>query len=209
MTTSPTTKRPYRSPLREAQAEATRRRVVEAATELFGRQGFPVTTIGEIARAAQVSPETVYGQFGSKQGVLEGVVAMFAGERFPRAAFEEQVLRLGDDVAARLSHLVDVMGDFYAANPDLIALFAHAPGEAGAAFDAFRDARYGDQAIIYAELPPGTLKPGLTPRRALEMTDVLLAPAIYARLVDTAGWSLADYKRQVLELLEVALLPPR
>jgi AcrR family transcriptional regulator len=208
MTTSPTTKRRYTSPLRVAQAEATRRRIVVAATDLFGRQGFPATTIGEIARAAEVSPETVYGQFGSKQGVLEGVVAMFAGERFPRAAFEEQVLRLGDDTRARLGHLVDVMGDFYAANPDLIALFAHAPGEAGAAFDAFRDERYGNQEMVYAELPSGALKPGLTPRRAVELVDVLLAPAIYARLVDAAGWSLADYKRQVLELLEAALLAP-
>ena len=36
-------KRPYRSPLRAAQAEATRQRILEAGLELFAERGYPAT----------------------------------------------------------------------------------------------------------------------------------------------------------------------
>lgn len=68
-------RRDYRSVLRAEQAEATRRRVLEAAAPLFVARGFAGTTVAAVADAAGVSPETVYGSLGGKRGLLEGVVA--------------------------------------------------------------------------------------------------------------------------------------
>ncbi len=67
-------RRRYRSPLREERAQETRRRVREAARQLFVERGYSGTTIDAIARRAQVSSETVYSVFGSKRSLLEQLV---------------------------------------------------------------------------------------------------------------------------------------
>jgi AcrR family transcriptional regulator len=68
------TRRRYRSPLREQQASQTRTTIVTAATELFGKQGWAGTGMRDVARAAGVSIETVYGNFGSKSELLVACV---------------------------------------------------------------------------------------------------------------------------------------
>ncbi|HZU80489.1 MAG TPA: helix-turn-helix domain-containing protein, partial [Acidimicrobiales bacterium] len=59
-------RRSYRSAVREEQAAATRARIVEAAAELFGADGYGRVTIRRIAEHAGVAPDTVYAIFGSK-----------------------------------------------------------------------------------------------------------------------------------------------
>src|SRR5215510_4537042 len=107
MTTMPTTKRRYHSPLRTAQAEATRRRVIEVALERFSQQGLDATSVGEIARGAGVAPETIYGSFGSKQGILEAIAAVASTEYFPQEAFQREFDALAGDPRAQLRLLVE------------------------------------------------------------------------------------------------------
>lgn len=73
--------RPYRSALRQQQAAATRRRVVEAALELFSHQGFHATTLAEIAERAGVAVQTVRKQ-GPKSALLRaaGELSAFGAE---------------------------------------------------------------------------------------------------------------------------------
>jgi AcrR family transcriptional regulator len=59
----------YVSPLREAQAAQTRRRLLEAAADEFGSSGYSGTSLGTIAKAAGVSTETVK-QNGPKASLL-------------------------------------------------------------------------------------------------------------------------------------------
>jgi AcrR family transcriptional regulator len=68
--------RPADSPLtlRQTQKEATRRRVMDAARELFDSQGYQGTTIREIARSAGVSVGSVFTTFASKYDVLSQVM---------------------------------------------------------------------------------------------------------------------------------------
>jgi AcrR family transcriptional regulator len=69
-------KAPAAGPLtaRQSQKEATRRRVIEAARELFDTQGYQGTTIREIARHAGVSVGSVFTTFASKYEVLSQVM---------------------------------------------------------------------------------------------------------------------------------------
>ena len=67
--------RPYRSELRRQQAAETRRRVVEAALELFSRQGFRSTTFAQIADRAGVAVQTVQ-KHGSKTALLQAAVEL-------------------------------------------------------------------------------------------------------------------------------------
>jgi len=81
----------------------TRQRILDAALELFGRQGFHGTSVGEIERAAGLVPRSgaLYKHFPSKAALLEAVMqsrssavaeveAAVGAARFeePRAALE-------------------------------------------------------------------------------------------------------------------------
>ena len=75
----------------------TQAQAVDAAIELFSRQGFEQTTVEEIADAAQISRATFFRRFRSKEDVvfadhellLEEVVVMLAATR-PEARDDEQ-----------------------------------------------------------------------------------------------------------------------
>ena len=60
--------------VRKSRKEATRRRVLEAARELFDTQGYEETTVREIARRAAVSVGSVFTSFASKGEVLSQVM---------------------------------------------------------------------------------------------------------------------------------------
>lgn len=68
-----TTSRAYRSELRQAQAERTRRRVIEASAEVFAEHGYAGTTLARIAERAGVSVETVRNQ-GPKPSLMRAAV---------------------------------------------------------------------------------------------------------------------------------------
>lgn len=66
-TTTPT--RPYNSPLRKAEAAATRARILDAAAALFEEEGYALTTMKQIADRAGVSLQTVH-LAGPKAAIL-------------------------------------------------------------------------------------------------------------------------------------------
>src|SRR3954451_18308199 len=66
-------KRRYESPRRRAQADATKRDILEAAQRLFERQGYAATTMAAIAADAGVALKTVYVVFETKSGVLRAL----------------------------------------------------------------------------------------------------------------------------------------
>ena len=67
---APVNARRYRSGVREERARATRRSVLRAAQELFAAQGYPDTTVAEVAARAGVSVDTVYASVGRKPALL-------------------------------------------------------------------------------------------------------------------------------------------
>jgi AcrR family transcriptional regulator len=68
-TTSASSRRDYHSPLRDAQAQDTRRRIVTAAAECFRTFGYSRTTLALIGREAGVSTESVAAN-GPKPALL-------------------------------------------------------------------------------------------------------------------------------------------
>ncbi len=63
---------------RAARTRATRRRIVDAATELFVAEGYGATTLEQIAARAGVAVQTVYFHFGNKRTVLKEAVDVAA-----------------------------------------------------------------------------------------------------------------------------------
>lgn len=64
----------YHSRLRQRQAEETRRRILEAAHEVFESCGYALTALEAIAEIAEVPPKTIAAVFGSKRALLAAVI---------------------------------------------------------------------------------------------------------------------------------------
>jgi AcrR family transcriptional regulator len=58
----------------ERKKEQSQKAIIEAAKELFKLHGFKKVSISDIARAADVSPVTIYNHFGSKDGLVRETV---------------------------------------------------------------------------------------------------------------------------------------
>jgi AcrR family transcriptional regulator len=88
--------RPYRLGQRQAIADQTRARIVEAArVVLIAAESYASFSIEAVARQADVARMTVYHQFGSKVGLLEGVcdsLAATAGMEHLAAVFRSPQL---------------------------------------------------------------------------------------------------------------------
>src|SRR5450759_4267598 len=64
-------KRPYRSPLRAANAQSTRLSVIQAAARLFAERGYVTTSLEDVAAEAGVSRATIFTSVGGKADLLK------------------------------------------------------------------------------------------------------------------------------------------
>ncbi len=118
-------RRSYRSEARADQAATTRATVIAAARTLFLEAGWAGTTIAGVARAAKVSPETIYAVFGGKAPLFAEVVRAGVRRAAPNVPLLEQagpkavaaapdqatVLRLfARDIAELLAGVAGLMG---------------------------------------------------------------------------------------------------
>ncbi len=101
--------------------DSTWARILDAAIELFGRQGFEGTTVREIAAKCRISDAAVYHHFGSKRDLLH------AAWEWPRSWTEEATLPPEGISDATLEALVDLVALGSARDDAFIRLlFRHA-----------------------------------------------------------------------------------
>lgn len=95
--------------LREKQKARRSREIINAAAVLFGKHGYAQTTIEDIAEHAFVAPGTVYNYFGSKDGVLQGIVELHIAERRAerKRFFEALPEDLDEAIEAYINLLID------------------------------------------------------------------------------------------------------
>jgi AcrR family transcriptional regulator len=65
------TARPYESPLRAEQQEATRRRILQAMADVFADEAVDDVTVPIVAMRARVSVRTVYRHFPTKEALFD------------------------------------------------------------------------------------------------------------------------------------------
>ena len=71
-------RRPYRSDLRETQAETTRVRILDALVDVLA-EGVETLSVPAVAERAGVSIGTVYRHFGDKAGLVKALIPHAAG----------------------------------------------------------------------------------------------------------------------------------
>jgi AcrR family transcriptional regulator len=66
--------------LRERKKQQTRQQIAETARRLFGERGFDRVTVAEVARAAEVSEQTVFNYFPTKEDLVYWRLQSFEDE---------------------------------------------------------------------------------------------------------------------------------
>ena len=197
-------RRSYDSPRRREQAEATRREVVAAARQLFERDGYPATSIAAVAKAARVTPQTVYLGFETKPGLLRAVwnsalrgdvdSPPVAEQRWFHEVIEEpdpeRTLRLNARNSRRFKErstaLLQVIRDAAPLEPANAELWERIQVE-----------YHANQLAVVESLGPAALKRGLGARRAADILWTLNHPNTWIQLSLLRGWTPAQYERWV------------
>ena len=200
-------KRRYHSPLRQEQAQVTRARILDAALGLFASHGYGATSIVAIARAAGVVPETVYAVFGSKRGIIDGLVERAAPAQLVAELDAEWVNRAADR-ASQLALVASFSVGFWVEHAALAQVFRRGTGDAEIADEwSMRQAyRRGYFAHLLAAWPETAFRAGLDRDRAADVLWALATDEVFSLFVRTRGWSVAEYEAWLAEALRREIL---
>jgi len=90
-----------RVPYAEASRALLRDSVLDAMRELLGSRDWSAITLADVARAAGISRQTIYNEFGSRQGLAQGYALRLA-DRLVNAVEDAIYANVGDVYAAFL-----------------------------------------------------------------------------------------------------------
>jgi len=201
-------KRIYKSPVRERQADDTRRRIVAATRRLLQSEGYAGMTIEAIAKRAGVSAQSVYAIFKSKTGVLIELLNESAFtpdyEATVRQALSARDPETRLRIAARIARQIH---DAQSAAFELLRGAGVVAPELAKLEQQREDVRYERQEQMIISLrKEGSLRPGLDYQAARDIFWMFTGDDVYRMLVRERGWSSAKYQEWLGETLVEALL---
>jgi AcrR family transcriptional regulator len=199
-------KRKTKSTLRQRQAEATRRMIVEAARSLFLEHGYGGTTIEAIAERAGVAVSTVYAAFGSKREILRAIRLAWHARSLIRQATYGSPGTAGPE--ERLEKLARATYRQWETGSEVVAIYngaAAADPEAAAELSEALKGRRKGMETFAASLQP-YLKEGINAAQAAAILQALCLPEVFDELVRKAGWSQKEYEGWLAGALKRELL---
>jgi AcrR family transcriptional regulator len=207
--------RPYNTTNRQRQAVETRRRILEAAQELFTRDGYVTTTISAIAEHAGVAVQTVYASAKSKRDILKGILDLAISgedEQVPiQASSRWQEIEAEPDPRTKLRRLARLHREICVREAPAFAIMADAAGsdlEIRTLMHDMANQRYHDHHRLAKTLhQSGHIRRDLSSRRAADIISALANERTYLALVHDRRWSSEDYEIWLADQLIAALLP--
>lgn len=207
-------KRRYRSPLRSAQARATRRQIIEAATREFIERGYGATSMEVIAEAAGVSRATVFSAFGSKPAIVKAAFDVaLVGDDEPVALPEREdsrAIRAEPDphrYLDRYATLVAELGRRVAPIYEAVRGAATADPEVRPVWQKLQDERrIGADHVVADTAAKGQLRVGLDPDEAADIVWILIDPGLYHLLANVRAWPHDRYRDWLAAQLRHQLL---
>ena len=179
---------------RRPKAQATRRRIRDAARRLFVERGYVATTIEAIAGEAGVAVPTVYLAFGTKRALLAELLDIAA------ASDEQPVAVLERPWVDELRHDPDPQGQ--------LRRWVRGGRHIAAQVHHYKTLTLQAHRYFVSVLAAnGGLRDGLDPRRAADIVFGLLSHELYRLLVIEQGWAPEDWERWVADTLAAQLLP--
>jgi AcrR family transcriptional regulator len=195
--------RQYDSPRRREQAAATRRTILDAAQQLFERDGYAATSVPSIAAEAGVALKTVYVGFETKANLLNALWEARLGEDeeavpvFERAWYRslvtepdpERKLRI---VAAQAREVKTRSGDLL----EVIRNAAWADVEIALLWGRIQAKLLDVQRSVVGQLVESKALAGsLDVATATDILWTLNHPSVWRLLVRERGWTPEQYER--------------
>jgi AcrR family transcriptional regulator len=213
---SPAVKRRYDNSRRQAQAEATRASIIEAARAQFTQHGYPATTLEAIAAAAGTSLPTLYRLFSSKRALLKAVLDVTLGGDDQPIAFGNRAdvlaARAQTDPAKLIAAFARIGRDFMDRSAPILHVLATAapvdPDAAQLAAEIRRQRHVGQSRIIATLDGLGALDPDLDPADAADIVYLVMSPDAHRILTTERGWSGDKYERWITRALGALLRHP-
>lgn len=199
---------------RAEQVRETRRRVLDAAREMFVRRGYAGATVEAIAHRAGVSPQTVYNVVGGKADVLKAVYDVaLAGDDDPVPMNERPhalAMRAAPDAATALRLYAQIGRQMLErAGPLLVTVYVDAPqldAQVRAFVETIEQERHIGTGVVAGWLEERFgLRDGVSVAEARDVLWMLLAPETAHRLVHRCGWSTARWEAWVARTATEAL----
>jgi AcrR family transcriptional regulator len=194
---------------RSEKARLTRARILDAAGELFVRDGYGATSLQDVAERAGVAVQTIYYGFGNKQAVLKEVVdRTIAGDDKPVATLDrpwfQKALSTKTAKAHLKAHVEGTRAVLERVAPIMKMVEAAAATDPGIAdlWPNQEDPRLTVQTAAATSLltKPGA-RPGVSVEHAADVLFGLLSPEVYLVLVSQRGWSPKQWEKWTQETL--------
>jgi AcrR family transcriptional regulator len=198
---------------RAEKARQTRRKIVEAARELFIERGYGVTALQDIADRAGVAVQTIYFIFGNKRTLLKELGDItIAGDDEPVATMDrpwfrdalaagtaaEQLRGLvhgAREVLERIAPMVEVLRTAATIEPEVAALWRKDTDP--------RFTVYATAAEALVTKPDA--RAGMSAEHAADVLFGLLSPELYLVFARDRGWSPERWERWAYETLRAQL----
>lgn len=212
---APQVKRTYNSTRRQAQAQETRLQILEAAQKLFLERGYSGASIGAIAEAAGVAPETVFVIFGNKRTILARLIDIaVGGDEQPIPLLErpgpQAVLNEADPIRKLHRFALDISQILERVAPlfEVIRLAAKTEPEIYALLKNILQNRMQNMEAFTASLAAHhPLRDGLDERQAAEVVWAITSPELFNLLRSDRDWSREHYIEWLGDTLVRLLLP--
>ncbi|HZC52630.1 MAG TPA: helix-turn-helix domain-containing protein [Mycobacterium sp.] len=190
--------RRYDSSRRQERSRATRRRIVEAARELFVERGYPATSVEAISAAADAAPATVYRLFPAKRAILKAVIDVTAvGDDEPDPVkYLAGFARVARTVGVRLAPIQQMLRSAAVVDSDAMEML-----------ELINRQRYAGQGVVARGLVErNALAPSLTEDRAHDIIYALMSPELRRVLMHERQWSADRYEKWLADTLCATLL---
>jgi AcrR family transcriptional regulator len=191
---------------RQEKAAATRRRMLDAAYDLFCAEGYRTTTMQNIADRAGVVVQTLYFTFHTKDELLQAVHerTVLGDDPLPPPLQSWYLAAIAEpDVRAAVRITVEGVATIFARVAPMLPVFHSVVGDpAGEVWQRGEELRLeGMKNLVDALADKATLRRGLTGARAVDALFVVMGPELYRSLVIERGWSIQEWSTWVAATL--------
>jgi AcrR family transcriptional regulator len=187
---------------RQARSETTRRRILDAAVELFNEDGYAATGLGDIIERAALSKGALYYHFDSKESLAAAIMAEAAGTVY---AAVRAIVETASPAFESMIHSSFIVAEIVAADP-LVRTGSHLARSLGGFHTAVAESYLGILAVLRTQTARAAADGDLRPELDIEaVADTLLSAYLGAEVLAIPSQDNAGMVRRLTNIWNILL----